>query len=107
MKLLRSSMQLCQTLFLFFSLFDMTQGSSQLVRVVPVENDSIFQHDVYQCITEPEMENPKYSWSRKDWSGLPEGVKAERDFLYFLTSTPDHNGLYICEVTEKKLPGKM
>ncbi|KAG7330862.1 hypothetical protein KOW79_004831 [Hemibagrus wyckioides] len=43
--------------------------SWQLVKVIPAENDN-----VYQCITEPEMENPKYTWRREHQSGLPKGV---------------------------------
>ncbi|KAB5577348.1 hypothetical protein PHYPO_G00208830 [Pangasianodon hypophthalmus] len=75
-------MQLWQTLVLFYFLFGMTQGSSQLVYVEPVENPTYDQE--YRCKTDPEVENTEYSWRRQDSSGLPEGVKAEGDRLHFL-----------------------
>ncbi|MCJ8732853.1 hypothetical protein PDJAM_G00215990 [Pangasius djambal] len=85
---------------LFYFLFGINQGSPQLVYVKPVENATYYQE--YRCITEPEVENTKYSWRRQDWPGLPEGVKAEGDRLRFLRSGPDLNGVYICEVKNQK-----
>ncbi|KAF4086828.1 hypothetical protein AMELA_G00088880 [Ameiurus melas] len=101
MKLTRSNMQLWKTmgLILFYFLFDMTQGDPQLVHVIPVENPTYYAE--YRCVTEPEVENTKYSWRRQDWSGLPEGVKAEGDRLHFLKLSPELDGIYICEAVNK------
>lgn len=42
-----------------------------------------------------------YFLPRQDWSGLPEGVKAEGDRLHFLKLSPELDGVYICEAVNK------
>ena len=53
----------------------------------------------FRCRVTQGTEPLNVLWHYKDHSGLPEGAKNESDILTFTDVQPQHNGIYICNVT--------